>query len=434
MKKLTVSAIVSAPLTEVWECWTAPEHIIKWNFASDDWECPWAENDLRTGGRFVSRMSAKVGPEGFDLKGSYTIVELLSTIAYVLEDGREVKITFVEDEGRVTVTETFEMEDKNSEDKQRAGWQAILNNFKQYTEIFTMKQTHPIVPYLWFDTEAKAAAEFYVSIFPNSKLISSNTLSDTPSGTVEIVTFELNSQRFDAISAGPYFTFTSAVSFFTTFDNEDEITEVWNTLVEGGEVLMPFAEYSWAAKYGWCKDKYGLSWQLSLSEENKEKQKITPFLMFTGENAGKAEEAVAFYTGLFMDSSTDLITKYVPGEGDVEGYVKQARFTLAGGAFIAMDSSAPHGFTFSEATSFMVKCDTQEELDEIWSKLSAVPEAEQCGWCKDKYGLSWQIVPSIMDTMMSSGDKEAMGRVTQVFLKMKKFDIKKLKEAYNQTN
>jgi predicted 3-demethylubiquinone-9 3-methyltransferase (glyoxalase superfamily) len=146
-------------------------------------------------------------------------------------------------------------------------------------------------PHLWYHTEAKKAAEYYVSIFPNSKLISSSTLSDTPSGDVELVTFEINGQRFDAIAAGPI-------------------------------------------------------------------------------------------------------------------------------------------FTFNESVSFMVSCDTQEEIDYYWEKLSAVPSAEQCGWCKDQWGLSWQIVPSIMGTMMREGDAAAKGRVTAAFLKMKKFDITLLEKAY----
>lgn len=155
-----------------------------------------------------------------------------------------------------------------------------------------MKLSHPIVPHLWFATQAKEAAEYYVSVFPNSKIISTQTLRGTPSGEVELVPFELNGQRFEAISTGPH-------------------------------------------------------------------------------------------------------------------------------------------FTFSEAVSFIVKCDTKEELDYYWEKLSAEPEAEQCGWYKDQFGLSWQIVPSAMDEMILTKDMEVLDRVTQSLLQIKKIDVEEIQKAYN---
>jgi predicted 3-demethylubiquinone-9 3-methyltransferase (glyoxalase superfamily) len=237
-------------------------------------------------------------------------------------------------------------------------------------------------------------------------------------------------QEFMAISAGPYFKFNPAISLFVTFDNEAEIDKVWQALAESGEVLMEYSAYPWAKKYGWLKDKYGLSWQLSYTESNQLVQKITPALMFTKEVAGKAKEAILEYTEIFPNSKVELMLPYEKGEGDEEGFVKHSRFTLLGQDFIAMDSSAAHDFIFTEAVSFIVNCDTQEEIDYYWDKLSAVPEAEQCGWLKDKYGVSWQIVPSSMDEMMSGDDKERTSRVTQAFLQMKKFDIAKLKEVY----
>ena len=116
-------------------------------------------------------------------------------------------------------------------------------------------------------------------------------------------------------------------------------------------------------------------------------------------------------------------------EPNVEGTVKFASFRLAGQEFAAMDSGYPHGFGFNEAISLVVHCDTQEEIDEYWSRLSADPAAEQCGWLKDRYGLSWQITPSDMDAMLASGDEAKIARVTKAFLKMKKFDIAKLRAA-----
>ena len=134
MNTITISALVQAMPEKVWQYWTLPEHITHWNHASDDWECPSAVSDLRVGGRFVVRMSAKDGSEGFDFTGEYTAVEPYTNISYTIDGGRVVDITFEETAGGVLVTETFEMEDVNSEELQRAGWQAILNNFTQYVE------------------------------------------------------------------------------------------------------------------------------------------------------------------------------------------------------------------------------------------------------------------------------------------------------------
>lgn len=287
-----------------------------------------------------------------------------------------------------------------------------------------------IVIHLWFDKEAKEATALYASLFQNSKVENVTTITGTPSGDTDIVTFTLAGQEFMAISAGPYFKLNPSISMFVVFDNEKEIEEVWNKLIEGGKALMPFQTYPWAQKYGWLQDKYGLSWQLSMSEHHKLEQKITPLLMFTKDMAGKTKEAIADYTGIFPNSKTEMLVPYEKGEGDKEGFIKHARFTLDGQNFMAMDSSLQHDFSFNEAISFIVYCGTQEQIDYYWGKLSAVPEAEQCGWLKDKYGVSWQIVPTAMNEMMASGDKEKIARVTEAFLKMKKFDIATLKKAF----
>lgn len=289
-----------------------------------------------------------------------------------------------------------------------------------------------IQPHLWFDTQAVEATAFYVSLFPNSEIIHTSIIKDTPSGDCDTVTFKLAGQNFMAISAGPYFKFNPSVSLFTSFKSEEDITLAWNKLIEGGKELMPFQSYPWAEKYGWLEDKYGLSWQLSLSKDHPTEQQITPLLMFTQDKAGKAKEAIADYTSIFPNSKTDLLVAYEKNEGDVEGYIKHGQFNLNGQNFMAMDSSGPHQFQFNEAISFIVNCDTQEEVDFFWEKLSAVPESEQCGWLKDKYGVSWQIVPVAMGKLMSSGDKDKTARVTKAFLKMKKLNIKELEEAFNQ--
>ena len=146
---------------------------------------------------------------------------------------------------------------------------------------------------------------------------------------------------------------------------------------------------------------------------------------------GKAEEATDFYLSVFKDAKRGAIARYPSGmEPDKEGTVMFTDFMLEGQWFTAMDSAHKHDFAFNEAVSLMVECDTQKEIDYFWEKLSAVPEAEQCGWLKDKYGVSWQITPTEMDEMMLKGTPEQIKRVTQAFLKMKKFDLAELRRAY----
>ncbi len=151
------------------------------------------------------------------------------------------------------------------------------------------------------------------------------------------------------------------------------------------------------------------------------KQKIVPHLWYDKE----AKEAAEFYCSVFPDSKiTNVTTLHDTPSGDAD----IVSFTLSGQPFMAI--SAGPLFKFNESISFMVYCDTQDEIDHYWNKLSAVPEAEQCGWLKDRFGLSWQIVPTAMGKMMADGDPERMARVTQAFLKMKKFDIAELERAY----
>ncbi|MGD6959504.1 VOC family protein [Rossellomorea aquimaris] len=301
-----------------------------------------------------------------------------------------------------------------------------------------LKTNQKIVPHLWYEKEAKQAAEFYASIFPDSKITDVTTIHDTPSGDSYIVSFELWGQKFMAISAGPLYKFNPSASFIVNFDPsrekdaEEKINEVWNKLSEGGTALMPFDKYPFSEKYGWIQDKYGLSWQLILTNpEGEERPTIMPSLMFVGNKCGNAEEAINFYLSVFENAKQGLIARYPEGmEPDKEGTIMFSDFMLENQWFTAMDSAHEHKFGFNEALSFMVYCDTQEEIDYYWEKLSAVPEAEQCGWLKDKYGVSWQVVPSEMDELLSKGTPEQLERVTKAFLTMKKFDLGELQRAY----
>ncbi len=288
-----------------------------------------------------------------------------------------------------------------------------------------------IAHHLWFDREAKEAAEFYTSTFRDSKIKNTATLHDTPSGTVDLVTLELSGQEFRFISAGPLFKFNPSVSFLVASNTKEEIDAFWERLSKGGSTLMELGEYPFSERFGWIQDKYGLSWQLMYTGDRGIGQKITPKLMYVGKQAGRAEEAIDLYTSVFRGAKVEPILRYGKSEEpDREGTIKHAEFMLEGQGFAAMDSAYAHDFAFNEAISLMVLCNNQQEIDYYWEKLSADPKAEQCGWIKDMFGLSWQIVPTMMDEMLRDKDKNKLARVTKAFLKMKKFDIAVLKRAY----
>jgi predicted 3-demethylubiquinone-9 3-methyltransferase (glyoxalase superfamily) len=321
----------------------------------------------------------------------------------------------------------------------------MIGNHASETERSTLnlEKMQKIIPHLWFDTQAKKAAEFYVSAFGNgSKINSINTLHNTPSGDVDTVRFELLGCSFMGISAGPMFTFNPSISFFVNFDPSRDkkgrlnLDTLWEKLSDGGTALMPLQEYPFSKRYGWIQDKFGLSWQLILSDpEGEPRPDIVPSLLFTGDVCGKAEEATDFYLSVFNNTRRGLIARYPAGmEPDTEGTIMYTDVMLEGEWFAAMDSAQEHTFEFNEAISLMVYCDSQDEIDYYWEKLKdgGDPNAQQCGWLKDRYGVSWQVVPRLLDEMMSKGSREQVDQVTQTFLPMKKLEIAALQRAFDQ--
>ncbi|MHB9029330.1 MAG: VOC family protein [Candidatus Latescibacterota bacterium] len=296
-----------------------------------------------------------------------------------------------------------------------------------------------ITPNLWFDRQAEEAANLYTSLFKNSKVGRVTRASKAGfeihglrEGTVMTVEFEIDGQKFIALNGGPLFKFTPAVSFLVACRTKEEVDAIWEKLSECGTALMELGEYPFSERYGWTQDRYGLSWQVMFFGDYPIRQKITPSLLFVGEKGGKAEEAIEFYTSVFKNATIDSISRYGKGEEpDKEGTVKHGVFTLENQGFAAMDSAYRHDFTFNEAISFLVECETQEEIDYYWEKLTSDGGQESvCGWLKDKFGVSWQVAPVILADMLQDPAKEKVERVTNAFLKMKKFDIAKLKTAF----
>jgi predicted 3-demethylubiquinone-9 3-methyltransferase (glyoxalase superfamily) len=194
-----------------------------------------------------------------------------------------------------------------------------------------------------------------------------------------------------------------------------------------GKALMPLDKYPFSERYGWVQDEYGVSWQLILTNpEGEERPFIIPSLFFVGNVCGKAEEAIKFYTSVFSNSKQGRIVRYPKGlEPNKEGTIMFSDFMLEKQWFAAMDSAQDHKFGFNEAISLIVKCANQKEIDYYWEKLSAVKESEECGWLKDKFGISWQVVPeNIKELMESNPDK-----TTPALLKMKKIIIKDLEKV-----
>jgi predicted 3-demethylubiquinone-9 3-methyltransferase (glyoxalase superfamily) len=296
-----------------------------------------------------------------------------------------------------------------------------------------------LVTTLWFEKDVEEAVKLYVTTFKNSKQgdITRATkvgfeTTGIPEGAIVTIEFALEGQKFIAINGGPVFKFNPSISFLVACTSKEEVNSLWKKLSPGGTALMELGKYPFSERYGWMQDKNGLSWQIMLMGADMSfRQKITPTLMYTGKVSGKAEDAVKFYASVFHNSRVGGITRYAKGEEpDIPGTVKHAAFTLEGEDFAAMDSALNHGFNFNEAISIMVVCATQTEIDYYWNKLTAGGEESVCGWLKDKYGVSWQVTPEILQSMLKDPDINKVERVTKAFLKMKKLVIADLEKAY----
>lgn len=276
-----------------------------------------------------------------------------------------------------------------------------------------------ITPNLWFDGNASEAAEFYTGVFPGGTIIGGSKYpANAEEGLADFqkdlagkdltVDISLGGHDFTLINAGSEFKATPANSFLVNFDpSKDEqaverIDHVWNVLIDGGEALIEIGEHPFSKRYGWVRDKYGFSWQLMLTNpEGEPRPFIIPDLLFGAGVQNQAEAAMRYYASVFEDSLVNVVARYPEDNPPVvKDAVMFGEFKLAGQWFAAMDSAVPQTTTFTEAVSYAVVCKDQAEIDAFWEKLSAVPASEQCGWCKDKFGVSWQIVPENMEELM----------------------------------
>lgn len=304
----------------------------------------------------------------------------------------------------------------------------------------TIKTIQKIRPCLWFDNQAEEAINFYVSVFPNSEISLVKKWPEktpfpsesTKPGTIQQGEFNLDGCQFCAFDAGPMFKFNPSVSFFAVFETDNEVDIVWNKLIEGGEALMPLESYDWSERYGWVTDRFGLSWQLMKGELSDVGQRITPLIMYSGAQRGNAEEAMNHYISIFKNSSSNGVAKYEANDPGPEGMVKHAQCRLAGQTFMVMDNGTKNDIPFTEAISFLVNCKDQTEVDHFWDTFTEEGNESVCGWLKDKFGVSWQIIPEFLSEKMKENKPEKEQKLMAAISQMKKLDVAKLKEAYDQ--
>lgn len=309
-----------------------------------------------------------------------------------------------------------------------------------------------IVPCLWFAGSAEEAAGFYADAIPGTRIGSiqrypTEGLPDFQrelAGQPLTVEVELTDLRITLINAGDQFRPNPSAGFMLTFsaDRHDDpraaLDATHAALARGGRELMPLGEYPFAPRYAWVEDRYGVSWQLMLAEDaaptardadghgqepsDAERQAavireqdtgaVRPFavvaLMFCGEAQNRCREAIDAYVDTLPGSEHGVRHEYPQPTGPAPaGAIMFSEATLAGLPITAMDSGVEQPFSFTEGFSLVVRAEGQAELDRLWGALSAVPEAEQCGWCKDRFGLSWQVVPANLDELMQRPDAHA---------------------------
>lgn len=273
-----------------------------------------------------------------------------------------------------------------------------------------------IYPCIWCNNNASEMADFYAKVFNNTKKVQENPV---------VTMIEIEGQKMMLLNGGDYFKPNASISFLVNCVSADEVVELWDKLADEGISLMPLDSYPFAVKYGWVMDKYGVTWQLYYNDKEIS-QRFTPTLMFLGKNNGKCAEAIEFYTNTFPNSGNVSVMKYSEGTENYENpdNIQHAQFEIDKYMLMAMDSSYEHQFNFTEGISLVIECKHQQEIDYFWNKLPENGgEESQCGWVKDKYGVSWQIVPENLGQILAKYPN-AMAKL----MKMKRIIISELEQ------
>lgn len=420
----TISVItqVKRPIDKTWLLFTDPVHVMGWNFASPDWWCPSAVSALEPGGAFNYRMESRDGKTGFDFCGKFETIEPGKRLVMRLADGRRVEVLFTKTHDGTEIIERFDPDASTPLDLQKKGWHAILDQFKTYAN-----RCNVIIPNLWFDNEAEEAAQFYTSIFPNSKITRTTCypaemeeVSGKPADSVLTVEFSLNGSEFISLNGGDQFKINPSISFIVNCAMESELVRLWEKLSENAKVIRKLGNYIIADQLGWLIDRFGVSWVLVHSNNP---EFIVPGLIFDQTEENLASEAVSSYGSLFRVPK-DALKKTREQFSTLEyenfhfGFLPVFDSQLA--IAVRNDLGGAH---FNEAVSLMLNCQDQDEIDYYWNGLMKGGTEQACGWLKDQFGISWQISPLELPNLSDQGDKSKAGRVVEAMLGMKKMDI-----------
>jgi len=272
---------------------------------------------------------------------------------------------------------------------------------------------------LWYNGQAPEAGRLYCSVLADAKITAQSPV---------VTEINVSGQSITLLNGGPMYQPNPSISLYYSCNSVEEFDRVWDAFSKDGTVMMAADRYTWSEKYGWLSDKFNISWQIGVHKPEDIGQKITPCLMFTGAQYGRVDEAIAHYSSIFRSSSVDGVLRYGGNEQpDEEGKVKHAQITLNGRKFMLMESAHAHSFTFTEGISLTVYCETQEAVDHYWDKLTESGKESRCGWLVDKFGVSWQIIPTVLGKLMS--DPTKAGKTVQAFMGMRKFNIEQLVQA-----
>lgn len=277
-----------------------------------------------------------------------------------------------------------------------------------------------IIPSIWCAGTADDMAAFYAATLPDTRIVHNDRypmeglldFQRDMAGKTITVDLSIGGFRLNLLNAGDEFAPNPSISFMVDFDPaaydgehaaRAALDHAWIGLAESGKILIPLGEYPYSPRYGWVQDRFGVSWQLMLAPDGSPRRPpVVPSLMFSGPNQNRAAEALAAYVDIFggeIGTSAPYAEQTGPATA---GALMFGDAELAGQWFAAMDSGTEQDYTFTEGVSLIVNCADQDEIDRLWGALSQHPDAEQCGWCRDAFGVSWQVVPENMGELLKA--------------------------------
>ena len=269
-----------------------------------------------------------------------------------------------------------------------------------------MKNT--IFPCIWCDNNASEMAKYHVSVFGDGSILNDNGM---------VTNSLLSGVKFMYLNGGPQFEKNPAISFFVRCQSIEEVDQYSHELIKEGTALMELGEYPWAQKYAWINDKYGVSWQIIFQEGHDATQKFQPSLLFTNEQLGNAQKAIKLYTEVFPNSEIIATAPYPEQDAQHAGMIMYSSSNINGMQLVAMDGPGSHHFGFNESVSLVVNCKDQAEIDLYWNSLMANGGKEgMCGWLKDPYGVSWQIIPENLGALLAKNGPTHMMSMKKIVI------------------